>query len=318
MRWYLCALGLVVLMPATGVASDRIQPNVMLAQANTATEMKEFLVFFEWDKANLTPEGRQVVATAAQEYVRTGQARIVATGYTDTSGSATYNLGLSERRAEAVKAELVSLGVPAVNIETLGEGQNNLLVPTGDGVREAQNRRVQIEVPVAAPAPPPVAAAAPPPPPPPPAPKKWAVGLGGWYGYNLRETDSNSDKTSNLLGVNLNVDYMATPNVPISVNIAGFNTLDTAQDNGWGGRSTLGAAYQFNEAGTWHPYIGAYGGYILGKGVQDSWLVGPEAGVKFDLTDGFYMYAKAGYDYTFRNAVDEGIINGGLGGGIRF
>ena len=53
---------------------------------------------------------------------------------------------LSVRRADAVKAELVRLGVPAANITTIGRGQEDLLVPTKDGVREPQNRRVEIQL----------------------------------------------------------------------------------------------------------------------------------------------------------------------------
>ena len=64
---------------------------------------------------------------------------------TDTSGPADYNLRLSVRRAEAVKAVLVDAGIPAENITTIGRGQEDLLVPTPDDVREPQNRRAQIQ-----------------------------------------------------------------------------------------------------------------------------------------------------------------------------
>jgi outer membrane protein OmpA-like peptidoglycan-associated protein len=74
-----------------------------------------------------------------------GDTRVIATGYTDTSGSADYNMGLSLRRAEAVKDVLVGEGIPAQNITTIGRGEADPLVPTGDGVREPQNRRVQIQ-----------------------------------------------------------------------------------------------------------------------------------------------------------------------------
>ena len=112
-------------------------PTPAAAQAEAA----KFLVFFDWDKATLTPEGRRVIASAADEFKKTGSAKIVATGYTDLSGTPQYNLKLSERRADAVKAELVQLGVPAAVITTIGKGEEDPLVPTKDGVREAQNRR---------------------------------------------------------------------------------------------------------------------------------------------------------------------------------
>jgi outer membrane protein OmpA-like peptidoglycan-associated protein len=85
-----------------------------------------------------------VVGEAAEEYKRTDAARIAVTGHTDLSGSPAYNQALSERRAEAVLGELVWLGVPA---SVIGEGENDPLVPTAEGVREARNRRVEIEIP---------------------------------------------------------------------------------------------------------------------------------------------------------------------------
>jgi OmpA-OmpF porin, OOP family len=105
-----------------------------------------YLVFFDWDKATLTAEARKVIDEAAKAYRASGRATIVATGHTDTSGPAAYNMRLSVRRADAVKGELVRLGVPAASIMTVGRGQEEPLVPTGDGVREPQNRRVDIQI----------------------------------------------------------------------------------------------------------------------------------------------------------------------------
>jgi OOP family OmpA-OmpF porin len=69
------------------------------------------------------------------------------TGYTDTSGSPGYNQRLSERRANAVAAALERLGVPRSDMVVAGRGQNDLRVPTPPGVREPQNRRVEIVLP---------------------------------------------------------------------------------------------------------------------------------------------------------------------------
>ena len=111
-----------------------------------AAAPEKYLVFFDWNKATLTAEARRVIASAAEAYKSTGKATIVATGYTDLSGSAAYNQKLSVRRADAVKAELVRLGVPATSITAIGRGESNPLVPTADGVREPQNRRVEIQI----------------------------------------------------------------------------------------------------------------------------------------------------------------------------
>ena len=112
----------------------------------------QYRVFFAFDRANLSEADRQIIAQAVEDYRRTGTARITATGHTDTSGSADYNLELSQRRAEAVASELVRQGVPATDIVTIGRGEEDLLVPTADGVREARNRRVEIMIPQPAPA----------------------------------------------------------------------------------------------------------------------------------------------------------------------
>ncbi|MBV8523405.1 MAG: OmpA family protein, partial [Acetobacteraceae bacterium] len=105
---------------------------------------RTYLVFFDWDKATLTDRARQIIREAADNSQRVQYTRIEVNGYTDTSGSAKYNMGLSIRRAQAVAAELVRNGVPREAISIHGFGETHLLVPTGPGVREPQNRRVEI------------------------------------------------------------------------------------------------------------------------------------------------------------------------------
>ena len=65
-------------------------------------------------------------------------------GYTDTSGTKTYNMALSRRRADAVRGALLGDGVASDRIATAGYGEQNLRVPTPDGVKEPQNRRAEI------------------------------------------------------------------------------------------------------------------------------------------------------------------------------
>jgi outer membrane protein OmpA-like peptidoglycan-associated protein len=106
-----------------------------------------YLVFFDWDKYNITPEGQQIIQLAANQYHSGGRVTLQVTGYTDTSGSAGYNQRLSERRANAVAAALERLGVPRSDMVVAGRGMNDLRVPTPPGVREPQNRRVEIVFP---------------------------------------------------------------------------------------------------------------------------------------------------------------------------
>jgi outer membrane protein OmpA-like peptidoglycan-associated protein len=103
-----------------------------------------YLVFFDWNSAVVGPSGGEVIALAAQAFKAGSPVTVQVTGFTDTSGSADYNQKLSERRANAVAAVLVQDGVPQTNLVVTGRGQNDLRVPTPDGVREPQNRRVEI------------------------------------------------------------------------------------------------------------------------------------------------------------------------------
>ena len=105
---------------------------------------RSYLVFFDWDKAALTDRARQIIKEAADNSTHVQYTRIGVNGYTDTSGTPQYNMGLSIRRANAVAGELVSDGVPRSAISIQGFGETHLLVPTGAGVREPQNRRVEI------------------------------------------------------------------------------------------------------------------------------------------------------------------------------
>jgi len=106
----------------------------------------EFIIFFAFNKANLTPEAHRVVQEAAAAAKQYGSARILITGHTDTSGSSRYNMRLSMRRASAAKSGLVSEGIDPGMIQTVGKGETELLVQTADGVKEPQNRRAAIDL----------------------------------------------------------------------------------------------------------------------------------------------------------------------------
>jgi outer membrane protein OmpA-like peptidoglycan-associated protein len=116
---------------------------VVAAAAAPVAAARTFLVFFDWSKADLTDRARQIIGEAASARGQ-GVTRIEVNGFTDRSGPADYNVQLSVRRANAVAAELVRRGVPRNEIVARGFGEENNLVPTADGVREPQNRRVEI------------------------------------------------------------------------------------------------------------------------------------------------------------------------------
>ena len=99
--------------------------------------VRNFLVFFDFDKSNLTPRAMDIVKEAAN-VAKSGQnTRVTCTGHTDTAGPANYNMALSLRRAN---------GVSPTAISVIGKGETSLLVQTKDGVREPQNRRVEIVI----------------------------------------------------------------------------------------------------------------------------------------------------------------------------
>ena len=117
-------------------------PPVQPAPAPAPT--RTYLVFFDWDRADLTDRARQIVAEAAQASTKVQYTRIEVQGNADRSGTPAYNQRLSLRRAQTVAAELVRLGVPRTAIDIQAFGDTRPLVPTAPGVREPQNRRVAI------------------------------------------------------------------------------------------------------------------------------------------------------------------------------
>jgi outer membrane protein OmpA-like peptidoglycan-associated protein len=119
-------------------------PTPVAAAAPAPAPARSYLVFFDWDQATLTARAQQIIKEAAENSTKVQYTRIEVNGYTDTSGTPQYNQGLSMRRAQAVEGELVRDGVPQNAIGIHGYGDTHLLVPTGAGVREPQNRRVEI------------------------------------------------------------------------------------------------------------------------------------------------------------------------------
>ena len=105
---------------------------------------RSYLVFFDFNKSDLTSQAVAIVDTAAKNAGPAKVTQLTVTGHTDTVGSDAYNMRLSRRRAESVATRLEADGIPSSEIEIVAKGKRDLLVPTGDGVREPQNRRVQI------------------------------------------------------------------------------------------------------------------------------------------------------------------------------
>lgn len=116
----------------------------MVMPAPTPAPVTEYSLLFDWDKSTITAESRATIAQAASVAGQIHANVVLVIGYTDTTGSRQYNQKLSQRRAEAVKRELIRQGISPDLIQTSGKGETDLAVPTQDEVREHQNRRAQI------------------------------------------------------------------------------------------------------------------------------------------------------------------------------
>jgi outer membrane protein OmpA-like peptidoglycan-associated protein len=115
-----------------------------VAPAAAPAPARTYLVFFDWNRADLTDRARQIIGDAAQASRTVQTTRLEVAGHADRSGSPQYNQRLSERRAQAVASELERQGVPRSAMVIQAFGESRPLVPTADGVREPQNRRVEI------------------------------------------------------------------------------------------------------------------------------------------------------------------------------
>ena len=105
-----------------------------------------YIVFFDFNKASLTDAAQAVIAEAVKIAKTGGFVKVQVIGHTDTVGSDKYNMNLSMQRAQSVKEEMVREGLDGTTIGIDGKGFHDLLVPTGPGVREPQNRRAVIDL----------------------------------------------------------------------------------------------------------------------------------------------------------------------------
>ena len=134
--------------PATGFPGcDGVPVAEAPVVAPTATKVVlNADTFFDFDKATLKPEGRQVLDQVAAQVDQVNLETLIATGHTDSIGTEAYNQGLSERRANSVKEYLVSKGIDSNRIYVEGKGESQPVASNATREGRAQNRRVEIEI----------------------------------------------------------------------------------------------------------------------------------------------------------------------------
>jgi OOP family OmpA-OmpF porin len=138
--------------PATGVPGcDGVPVAQAAPKAKPADVVANKVVFnadtfFDFDKATLKPEGRQLLDQVAQQAQGIDLETIIAVGHTDSIGTVAYNQKLSERRAASVKAYLVSKGIDPNRIYTEGKGKSQPVASNKTAEGRAKNRRVEIEI----------------------------------------------------------------------------------------------------------------------------------------------------------------------------
>ncbi|MCB1532522.1 MAG: OmpA family protein [Alphaproteobacteria bacterium] len=129
----------VVSAPVAEPMAFDVDPNAPMAPENAV-----YLVFFDWDKADLGSGALNVLDAVADEIANNPPESVTVVGHTDTSGATDYNQRLAFKRANAVRDALVERGVNPSMISVDAKGESELLVETPDNVREPANRRVNI------------------------------------------------------------------------------------------------------------------------------------------------------------------------------
>ena len=126
--------------------------------------------------------------------------------------------------------------------------------------------------------------------------------VGGLYGYGIDDSD-------HLTGLNLTFDYGLNPGLGLQFEQAGFWNFG----DGIGGRSVGGLNINLGDGQGFVPYVGGNIGAIYGNGIDNSWIAGPEVGLKLGPLD-----AKVAYDMPFNKSWDRGNVITTIGLGLRF
>ncbi len=128
------------------VKPERTAKTDLACQKALDKRLKGLRILFESDSDRLTPAGRRAVAEVARILNSCPRTRVLVAGHTDSTGSATYNQALSERRAAAVARELMNNGVAAERLEAVGFGESRPVASNRTRAGRARNRRIEFVI----------------------------------------------------------------------------------------------------------------------------------------------------------------------------
>ena len=126
-----------------------LAPKAAAAAKSSVTQSKITLqadTLYDFDKATLKAEGQATLDKIAKDLSKIKLEVIIAVGNTDSVGTDAYNMALGQRRAQSIKAYLVSKGVDGSRIYTESKGKSNPVASNATAEGRAKNRRTDIEV----------------------------------------------------------------------------------------------------------------------------------------------------------------------------
>ena len=134
----------ILALTMCSAATAQTDTDLTKAKEEPACVAGPYMVFFDTNSDELTPQAAAILDNAAQAYLTCGQAQVQVSGHTDRRGGDDYNVGLSQRIAASVRTYLVQRGIPDGIVTTESFGESRPLVETADGVAEPQNRRAEV------------------------------------------------------------------------------------------------------------------------------------------------------------------------------
>ena len=154
--------------------------------------------------------------------------------------------------------------------------------------------------------------------------QEYGFDAGNWELTLAGQGSNDNDFESTSFGVNGSLGYFFTDNLELAVrqNINYTDALSGGEGSAWNGQTVLALDFHF-DLGRWQPFIGANIGYAYGESTNDTWVAGPEAGVKYFVTQSAFIQLLAQYEFFFDNgddidsSFDDGAFFYSLGIGLK-